>query len=179
MDECLSENQVAELLSDIAAGHDQALRAHLDRCPACLAVVAAVLKAGAPAPHTRFAIIRHLGAGGMGTVYEALDRERDTRVALKILRHVSPDTILRFKREFRTLQRLHHPNVVRLGELGVDDARWFYTMELLDGVRFLDWVRPAKLTAPGGPELDDTRLRDAFRQLVHGVAALHAAGKIH
>ena len=179
MDECLSENQIAELLSGVVAANDQALKAHLDRCPACLAIVAAILKAEAPASHTRFAIVRRLGAGGMGTVYEALDRERKTRVALKVLRDAGPDTILRFKREFRALQHLHHPNLVRTDELVADGDRWCFTMELLDGVRLLDHVRPAGLTTPGGLGFDDARLRDAFRQLVHGLAALHASGKVH
>ena len=124
MDECLSENQIAELLSGVVTANDQALKAHLDRCPACLAIVAAILKAEAPASHTRFAIVRRLGAGGMGTVYEALDRDRKTRVALKVLRDAGPDTILRFKREFRALQNLHHPNLVRIDELVAEGDRW-------------------------------------------------------
>ncbi len=53
----------------------------------------------------------------MGTVYEALDRERSTYVALKTLRDVHPDTRFRFKHEFRSLQDIHHPNLVSLGEM--------------------------------------------------------------
>jgi len=179
MDECLSENQIAALVSGIVIGNRGPLEAHLDHCPTCLAIVAAALKAEAPASYTRFSIVRRLGSGGMGTVYEAFDRERNARVALKILRHVGPDTILRFKREFRALHSLLHPNLVRRGELVAEDDRWCFTMELLDGVRFLDYVRPAEPTGPDGLGFDDTRLRDAVRQLVHGLAALHAAGKVH
>ena len=61
----------------------------------------------------RFQLLRRIGAGGMGVVYEALDRERKTRVALKTLRTLSADALLRFKNEFRALQDLQHPNLVR------------------------------------------------------------------
>ncbi|HSR96120.1 MAG TPA: AAA family ATPase, partial [Kofleriaceae bacterium] len=176
--DCLSENQVAELLSGPLAD-DQTVNAHLDHCAACVAIVAAALKASAPSASTRFTIVRRLGSGGMGTVYEAFDRERNARVALKVLRHVAPDTIVRFKREFRTLQGLYHPNLVRLGELIAEGERWSFTMELLDGAPFIDHVRgDAGASAPGAA-FDDARLRAGFRQLVFGLAALHAAGKVH
>ncbi len=77
----------------------------------------------------------------MGVVYEALDRERNTRVALKTLRTVKPDAILRFKNEFRALSDIQHPNLASLGELFEEDGQWFFTMELVRGVHFLDYVR--------------------------------------
>src|SRR5262245_11743729 len=178
MNECLSANQVAELLSGSLA-NDQTINAHLGQCSACLASVAAALKAANPATSSRFSIVRQLGSGGMGTVYEAFDRDRNTRVALKVLRHAGPDTILRLKREFRTLQRLYHPNLVPLGGLIAVGDRWSFTMELLEGLRFVDYVRPPERQTLDGPGFDDARLRDGFRQLVGGLAALHDAGKVH
>jgi hypothetical protein len=177
MTDCLSENEVAELAC--GALDDTALAEHLDRCPTCLALVAGAVRASTPATHARFAIVRQLGAGGMGTVYEAFDRERHARVALKVLRHVGPNAILRFKREFRALQGLHHPNLVRLGELVAEGEHWSFTMELVDGVRFLDHVRSGERAPRDGLGFDDARLRDGFAQLVRGLAVLHAAGKIH
>src|SRR3954447_1717674 len=90
----------------------------------------------------RFEVLRCLGAGGMGVVYEAYDRERQSRVALKTLRSMSADGLLRFKREFRAFLDLAHPNLISLGELFSEGQDWFFTMELLDGGDFFDWVRP-------------------------------------
>jgi eukaryotic-like serine/threonine-protein kinase len=89
----------------------------------------------------RFLVRHKLGEGGMGTVYEAVDHERGTRVALKTLRQLSPEHLLRFKGEFRKLQDLHHPNLVSLGELVEEEGRWFFTMELVQGCDFLLYVR--------------------------------------
>ena len=100
----------------------------------------------------RFQIVRVLGAGGMGVVYEALDREHDARVAVKTLRTVDPQALLRFKQEFRTVQDVVHPNLVRLGELIEDAGHWFFTMELVDGTDLLSYVRLAPDEQPEGAE---------------------------
>jgi serine/threonine protein kinase/tetratricopeptide (TPR) repeat protein len=91
----------------------------------------------------RFEIVRRLGAGGTGVVYEALDRDRNARVALKTLRSLSAEGILLFKKEFRALQDVQHPNLISLGELIEARGQWFFTMELLQGVDFMEYVRPA------------------------------------
>src|SRR5262245_16549755 len=62
----------------------------------------------------RFEILRVLGAGGMGVVYEAFDRERESKVALKTLRNLEADAWQRFKNEFRSLTHIQHPNLVSL-----------------------------------------------------------------
>src|SRR5262252_5063954 len=100
----------------------------------------------------RFQILRRLGEGGMGVVYEALDRERETRVALKTLRTLDAEALLRFKHEFRALQDLEHPNLVSLGELIEEGGVWFYSMELIAGVDFLTWVRPLDDRTTRSPE---------------------------
>jgi hypothetical protein len=151
----------------------------------------------------RFAVVRMLGAGGMGEVYEAVDRTDDTRVALKVLRRLDARVLYRFKREFRSLQELEHPGLVALGELHDVDGLWFFTMELIDGVDLLTYVRGPRMrqaseltvtlptihkrresTPP--PELkadatclDEPRLRVSLAQLADALAALHDAGKIH
>jgi len=151
----------------------------------------------------RFEIIRRLGAGGMGVVYEALDRERNARVALKTLRTLSSEELLALKNEFRALQDVTHPNLVTLGELIEDEDHWFFTMELVEGDNMLRYVRGGddaavatdRSTVPDGAAradeilpppravratgFDEHRLRFALTQLAHGLNALHAARKVH
>ncbi len=133
-----------------------------------------------PGSH-RFRIVRQLGAGGMGVVYEAEDRERRQRVALKTLKNASADTLYRLKQEFRALAELEHPNLVTLHELfvadgtsaatpwgGQDPGPCFMTMELVDGVDIREYVKQ-----------DEARLRAVLPQLARGLLALHDSGKIH
>jgi len=144
----------------------------------------------------------------MGVVYEAYDQERRAAVALKTLNRFDAGALARFKREFRALQGLAHPNLVALDELHFADDQWFFTMELLDGVDFVSWVRGLDTSAgpvglastmreslgafaaarpvdpPDEPPVAGTpvvegRLRHGLRQLIEGIAALHAAGRIH
>ena len=121
-----------------------------------------------------FDILGVLGSGGMGTVYRAFDRRSGHPVALKTLNRVGATSLLRFKHEFRTLLDVSHPNLVTLYELICDEQNWFLTMELLDGVDFLRYVNTDASTVS-----QHGRLRTALRQLAEGIAALHAAGKLH
>ena len=90
----------------------------------------------------RFQVVRTLGSGGMGLVYEAIDTRTGGRVALKTLQQLSPRGIARFKNEFRALADVVHDNLVGLYELFADDSELFFTMELVGGVDFMSWVRP-------------------------------------
>lgn len=141
----------------------------------------------------RFSLVRKLGQGGMGVVYEVIDHERNARVALKTLLNLKPVALYRFKNEFRTLAGLSHANLIPLYELISDGHTWFFTMELVEGVDFLAAVRPRLDPSDPMPDSDDVtmtsdivtatfeehRLRNAVRQLALGVTALHDASILH
>lgn len=84
-------------------------------------------------PSERYELRRKIGQGGMGTVYEAFDVLLGRQVALKSLKKVTPKRLLRFKREFRSVSELRHPNLVRLYDLEVRGELGFFTMELIEG----------------------------------------------
>ena len=81
----------------------------------------------------RFELVRCIGRGGFGDVYEARDRELGRSVALKVLRRTSVRDLQSFKREFRGLADVRHPNLVQLLELHRDGDTWFFSMELVRG----------------------------------------------
>ncbi|MBI2392643.1 MAG: protein kinase [Deltaproteobacteria bacterium] len=92
----------------------------------------------------RFKVLRTLGRGGCGVVYEAWDGERHEKVALKTLLLLDAGNLYRLKREFRALTDLSHPNLVTLHELFSDGDGWYFTMELVEGRDLLRFVRNAR-----------------------------------
>ena len=96
----------------------------------------------------RYEVLRCIGRGGMGVVYEAYDRERGRRIAIKTLLRFSPSALYLFKQEFRTLANVLHPNLVRLHELVASEADGvFFTMELVQGRDFCAYTQRAEVRA--------------------------------
>jgi len=125
-----------------------------------------------PAVLDEFEIVRRVGAGAMGRVYEARGPD-GRRLALKTLPGAHPGEVARFKGEFRRFADLAHPHLVALDRfVEQDDRACWFTMEYVDGVRFDTWTGV-------GEDLDVGRLRAALPGLVRGVRAIHAAGLLH
>jgi len=86
-----------------------------------------------------YTIVRQIGKGGMGRVYEAVNR-LGRRVALKVIRsdRLSPELAARFRNEAGALQDLDHPNIARIFEYNEHDGQAFFTMRLLRGGTLVD-----------------------------------------
>jgi serine/threonine protein kinase/tetratricopeptide (TPR) repeat protein len=127
-----------------------------------------------------YVLLDELGRGGFGVVYKARHQQRQDLVALKTLPNWSGDHQLahaaerlhRFRREFRSLSSINHPNLVGMQSLEVAGDQWFLTMDLVEGVDFLDYVRPSG-------QLNEVRLRSALRQVATGIIELHRRGIVH
>ncbi len=84
-----------------------------------------------------FEIVRKIGAGGMGVVYEAIDRISGERIALKCIKseHSAHGQVnARFIEEINTARKLRHPNIVAVYDVAQQDEQLFFTMEYLDGM---------------------------------------------
>lgn len=98
----------------------------------------------------RFRLLKRLGIGGMGAVYEAVDGALDRIVALKMIRgfHFSTvDEMSRFQREAQAAARLDHPNIVPVYEIGEVDGCPFISMKIIRGGTLADRLKAGGLTA--------------------------------
>jgi WD40 repeat protein len=136
---------------------------------------AALPAAPAPPPSIgHYRILRTLGEGGMGTVYEAEQESPRRPVALKVIRPglLAPPLLKRFGQEVQILGRLHHPGIAAIHDAGVaEDGRPFFAMELIRGLPLTDYARLRGLSAP-------ERL-DLLARVCDAVQYAHDRGVIH
>ncbi|HUQ89532.1 MAG TPA: serine/threonine-protein kinase [Vicinamibacterales bacterium] len=128
---------------------------------------------------SRYNIIRSLGVGGMGAVYQAWDSELGVAVAIKVIRPdatrdalVAADIERRFKRELVLARQVTHKNVVRIYDLGEIDGIKYITMSYVDGADLA-----TRLARDGPMQVTDV-LRIA-RQVAAGLVEAHKAGVVH
>jgi Tol biopolymer transport system component len=121
-----------------------------------------------------YTIVGHLGRGGMGEVFAALDATLNRRVALKVLPpHLAgaPERLERFRREAQAVAALNHPNIVTIHSVEEAGGVHFITLELIEG-RSLDALIPS----------DGMPIGEFFKvaiPLVDAVAAAHGRGIVH
>lgn len=130
---------------------------------------------GRRVPGTRYRLVRWLGEGGMGVVYEAEHEDIERRIALKILRHEAsedPAQAARFREEARAASKIGSPNIVQIFDFGeLPDGRLMFVMEMLAGHGLDGEVESAPI--------DQSRLIAILRQVCRGLAAAHDAGIVH
>ena len=125
----------------------------------------------------RFEVLRTLGRGGFGTVYEARDTDLGRHVAVKVLRlrersgRSTGEAREEFKREAATVAQLEHPNIVTVHDFGSDGARSYLVLELLRGETLAQKLVRGPLRAREAAAI--------LLQIVRGLAHAHRQGVIH
>jgi len=184
------------LSGDLSPDSADSLSRHFSQCPSCesrlsdvrenLAAVTPVRQALAAIPARLvelakptsigpYHVIRRLGRGGMGVVYEARQPHTDRTVAVKVLQLPflgEQRYVQAFQREIKALGRLTHTGIAAIYEAGQDaDGQPFFAMELVQGEPWLTYAEEMKLSVRDRIEL--------FQQVCTAVAYAHQRGVIH
>jgi serine/threonine protein kinase len=122
----------------------------------------------------RYKLVRLLGAGGMGQVFEAIDND-DQRVAIKVIRGpqaISKEARIRFIREVRATSQLRHPNIVAVRDMGQVRGNLYMVMEYLRGVPLTRFI-------PGPPSLSLGSKLSIAAQSLDALGYAHSRGIVH
>jgi serine/threonine protein kinase len=132
-------------------------------------------KRSAPAPTVPgYEILKELGRGGMGVVYQARQLSLNRLVALKMIRAgdlAGPEELLRFKREAEAVARLKHPNIVQIYEVNECDSRPYFLLEYVDGGNLAQRIHGVPQSPPLAAQVVET--------LARAVHAAHQCGIVH
>jgi tetratricopeptide (TPR) repeat protein/tRNA A-37 threonylcarbamoyl transferase component Bud32 len=121
-----------------------------------------------------YGVLRVLGRGGMGIVFQARQTRPQRLVALKMIlagRRAGREQLLRFRSEAEVVARLQHPNIVQIHEVGEHDGRAYYAMEFVPGGSLAERLAAAPLAAPAAARL--------VQGLAEAVQHAHERGIVH
>jgi serine/threonine-protein kinase len=124
----------------------------------------------------KYKVLRLLGQGGMGEVYEAVDETLDRKVAIKILLPEyakDAEIVGRFFNEARSVNMINHPGLVQIFEFGsLPDGGAFLVMEYIAGISLRDHMKR-------GDQLSEMETLQICLQLTSALAATHEKGIVH
>ena len=178
------DRYLAELKAGTAPSRDELIQRHphlAERLEACLAGLEFIHRtelAGPDSPQRLgdFRLLREVGRGGMGAVYEAEQISLGRRVAVKVLRFGAvsdPEAVDRFRREAETVARLHHTNIVPIFFVGSEGGVNYYAMQFIEGRSLADVL--AQRTEP----LDVQTVAEWGLQAAEALAHAHQRDVIH
>jgi hypothetical protein len=181
------DRYLADLQAGEAPDRAQLLAAHPDlaaQLEGCLAGIEFVYRATGPAATEpaslgEFQIVREIGRGGMGVVYEAEQTSLRRHVALKVLRFgvvADEEAMQRFRREAETVARLHHTNIVPIFAFGCERGVHYYAMQFIEGRSLADVLDESQ--SYGTPLKADDVARWGL-QAAEALAHAHQRGVIH
>jgi eukaryotic-like serine/threonine-protein kinase len=152
----------------------EAMLLHVDHCAECRQTVTELVRTHAEpeSAHVgRYRILRTIGVGASGVVYEAFDPVLKRNVALKLLHRAFSGGDERLQREAVVMARIRHRHVVTIFDFGRHLDRWFIAMALVEGHTLRQLIEAAQLPWQ--------RLLEIFTELADGLAAVHRAGLLH
>lgn len=123
----------------------------------------------------RYQVLKELGRGGMGIVFQAYDKELKEQVAIKVLSPLvssDPDALERLKREVSSARRVTHPNVIRIHDISEFNGLHFISMEFFEGVSLKDYIKKTGA-------LSLMQALNIASQICDGLEAAHRQGVIH
>ena len=129
-----------------------------------------------PEISTRYTIIKNIGQGGMGTIYEAIDLEADSKkIAIKVLSEElceDNSALKRFEKEIEAVTRLNHPNLVSVLDHGITgDGRPYLVMDFFEGITLADYLKNSKV------QISD--MLSIFIQIADALETAHVTGVVH
>jgi hypothetical protein len=176
---CPDDDALATFAQGFATGEERArIEDHVKTCATCGDVIASMVATfGGPdsvRKAGRYELVKELGRGGMGVVFEARDPVLGRRVAVKVLSPTrgGEGEEARLLREARAMARVAHPNVVTVYDAGVEGGRVFLAMEIVRG--------PSRRELfASRPDLSVDERLELFRGAGRALAAAHAANVVH
>ncbi len=152
--------EIAAAVADCLDGLDFILQAGVPLRPFDDAGVATTAATTPGAPLGDFRIMREVGRGGMGVVYEAEQISLRRRVALKVLPFAAtmdPKQLQRFKNEAQAAAHLHHPNIVQVHATGCERGVHYYAMQFIEGHTLVVFIAQLRAQAQREHEPAETR----------------------